>query len=212
MVNLILDCSCGMSVYVVNDEKVYSKIDKIQNKHSDEILLTVDEVLLDSGKTINDVENICVCVGPGSFTGVRVAISLAKGLSVGTKARVFILSNFDIFDVDDKNNSVLVLDGFSNFVYVRKFINFQFIDECVDVNVLNKYVLNSKCLVYVTNEKTQNLLNKFEIHSKTAQNVIISAFNQKIADDGFVNLNQIYPTYLRASQAEIEREKKQNNA
>ena len=211
MVNLILDCSCGMNVYVLDGEKVYSKIDSTQNKHSDEILDVIDELLQSAQKSIGEVDNICVCVGPGSFTGVRVAISLAKGLSIGCKAKIFTLSNFDVFDITKKDNSVLVLDGFSTFVYVRKFFNDGFIDECVDLNLLKNYVNEKNCQVFVTNEKTQNLLNKFEISPKLAKNNIISAFKNKINKDEFVMLNQIYPVYLRASQAEIEREKKQNN-
>ena len=41
-----------------------------------------------------------------------------------------------------------------------------------------------------------------------AEKDIISAFKNEIKKDGFVELNKIYPVYLRASQAEIEREKK----
>ena len=211
MVNLILDCSCGMSVFVVDNEKIYSKIDNVQNKHSDELLLVVDGLLNDAGKTINDVDNICVCIGPGSFTGVRVAISLAKGLAVGLNAKVFTLSNFDIFNVTDNINSVLVLDGFSNFVYVRKFLNGEKFDECVEIEKLKSFVLKNNSLVCVSNEKTQSLLKKHEIQSNICKNNVISAFNEIIAKGLNTDLNKIYPAYLRASQAEIEREKKQKN-
>ena len=46
MINLILDCSYGMNVYLVSDSEVYSFEDKTQNKHSDEILKVIDELLL----------------------------------------------------------------------------------------------------------------------------------------------------------------------
>ena len=45
MNNLILDCSCGMNVYVVKDEQNFSFEDKTQNKHSDEILNVIDDLL-----------------------------------------------------------------------------------------------------------------------------------------------------------------------
>lgn len=208
MKNLILDCSLGMNVYVVNDEKVYSKIDGTQNKHSDEILVVVDELLKKADLTISQIENICVCVGPGSFTGVRVAVSLAKGLAIGSDARVFTLTNFDIFDVAKTENSVLVLDGFSNFVYVRKNSFGEIKDDCMDVEELSNLIKIDNVMVYVTTEKTQNLLKKYEIQSKFAQNCIISAFNEKIMNNETTKLNQILPVYLRASQAEIERAKK----
>ena len=82
---------------------------KTQNKHSDEILKVIDELLLKAKLKINDIQNICVCVGPGSFTGVRVAMSIVKGLAIGVKAKVFACSNFDIFNCLEKDY-YLVLD------------------------------------------------------------------------------------------------------
>lgn len=208
MKNLILDCSCGMSVYVVCDDKVFSRIDRTQNKHTDEILNVVDELLSQAKIKIKDIDNICVCVGPGSFTGVRVAISIAKGLVLGTNAKVFTLSNFDIFKQNFSENYYLVLDGFSDFVYVRKFENGKIEDDCDDVEKFAESQKQNNFKVYVTTEKTQNMLKKYEIQSKFTENDIIIAFNEKILKNDFTQLNRIYPVYLRASQAEIERAKK----
>lgn len=208
MRNLILDCSCGMGVYLDLDGEVVSYVDKTQNKHSDEILKIIDNLLVESKTNIKNIDNICVCVGPGSFTGVRVAISIAKGLAIGTDAKVFTLTNFDIFDVKDSENFYMVLDGFSNFVYSRKFKNGNVKDECVDVEDLIGDINKTNYPVYITTEKTQNMLKKYEIQSKIVKNVIVSAFNEKINSGDSVELNQIYPVYLRASQAEIEREKR----
>lgn len=208
MKNLILDCSCGMSVYVVNEGEVYSKIDVTQNKHSDEILVVVDKLLKDAGLVINQIDNICVCIGPGSFTGIRVAVSLAKGLAIGVNARVFVLSNFDIFEVENNENYFLVLDGFSNFVYVRKCEDGIIQDDCLDIDNFRNITIKKNFPIFVTTEKTQNLLKKVEIQSIFAKNNIISAFNSKISREELIELNQINPIYLRASQAEIERAKK----
>lgn len=207
MKNLILDCSCGMNIYIVDGEKVFSKIDCTQNKHTDELLNVVDELLKDAKLKINEIENICVCVGPGSFTGLRVAISVAKGLAIGIKAKVFVLTNFDIFrKLND--NSCLILDGFSNFVYARiKKLGNDF-DDCYDIENLVEKIKNENLEVFVTTEKTQNMLKKYEIPSIFAQNQIIFAFNEKISKNESIEINKIFPVYLRASQAEIEREKR----
>lgn len=207
MKNLILDCSCGMNIYIVNGEKVFSKIDCTQNKHTDELLNVVDELLKDAKLKINDIENICVCVGPGSFTGLRVAISVAKGLAIGIKAKVFVLTNFDIFGKLN-DNSCLVLDGFSSFVYARINKLKHNFDDCYDIEKLVQKIKNENLEVFVTTEKTQNLLKKFEIPSIFAQNQIIFAFNEKIKENKFIEINKIFPVYLRASQAEIERAKR----
>lgn len=49
--------------------------------HSETLLPMVDGALADAGLTIGDVERIAISAGPGSFTGVRIGVALAKGLS-----------------------------------------------------------------------------------------------------------------------------------
>lgn len=207
MNSLILDCSLGMNVYVVVDDNVFCYENKSQNKHSDELLSVVDDLILKSGVDINDLDNICVCVGPGSFTGVRVAVSIAKGLVIGSHAKVYTLTNFDIFKTIEKNYC-LVLDGFSNFVYARIVKDDNVKDECIEIEKLVELLKFEKLNIYCVTEKTQNLLKSFNINCFLAENDIVSAFKSKIINNSDVNLNQIYPMYLRASQAEIEREKK----
>ena len=207
MNNLILDCSYGMNVYVVACGDVFSYEDKTQNKHSDEILKVIDELLGKANVNLSQIDNICVCVGPGSFTGVRVAVSVVKGLGIGLMTKVFTLTNFDIFEIKEKDY-FLVLDGFSNLVYLRTVKSGVVRDCCIEIEKFAEISKNEKLVVYHTTEKTQKLLEKYEISSILSKNSIISAFNSKIDSNDSVELNQIYPVYLRASQAEIEREKK----
>ena len=98
MKNLIIDCSSGMKVYLIDEDKEYVKIDENQKKHTDELLVVIDELLKSANLKIEDIENLCVCVGPGSFTGIRVAISICKGLAVDSKMKVFVASNFEIIE------------------------------------------------------------------------------------------------------------------
>ena len=208
MNTLIIDCSSGMSVYVLKGEEIYSKIDKNQKKHTDELLYVVDELLTQASLKINQIENLCVCIGPGSFTGIRVAISIIKGLAVESNAKVFVLTNFDIFQNDSQEKSVYVLDGFSKFVYARTIDGENTFDECIDVGLLVDKLKMDNYKIYVENEKVQNLLKNSEIISNIAQNDIILHFLNKIKNNDSINLNMIEPIYLRASQAEIERNKR----
>ena len=211
MNSLILDCSCGMNVIVIKNDDVFLSRDENNKKHTDDLLVVVDSKLKEAGILVEDLDNIGVCVGPGSFTGIRVAISMIKGLAVNSNARIFELSNFDAFSKIDTEKYVCVLEGFSSFVYARFVGVGDVFDECIDVKELaerlEKEQINS---VYVLTEKTQNILLKSEINSQIVENEIIHAFLSKVDKGDSVELNQISPVYLRASQAEIERNKKLN--
>ncbi len=210
MNSLIIDCSAGMSLTLLSKEGEYSYIDDNEKKHSDELLVALDNLLAKANLKIQDIENICVCIGPGSFTGVRVAISICKGLAIGTGAKVFVLSNLDIYDIQNNDNAVLVLEGFSEFVYARIYENKNFKDVCVSQTELKNLALKQNKNIYAVNEKMQKRLKMIEIQANIAKNNTKNAFLNKIATGEFVDLNLISPVYLRASQAEIERNKNLN--
>lgn len=50
-------------------------------RHAEELLPAVEELLVERGRTRDDVQRICVNLGPGSFTGLRIGLATAKGMS-----------------------------------------------------------------------------------------------------------------------------------
>lgn len=50
--------------------------------HGDVVMDVVAEALAEAGTSFGEVRRVAACVGPGSFTGIRVAIAAAKGLAL----------------------------------------------------------------------------------------------------------------------------------
>ena len=48
--------------------------------HSDDLIALVDRALSDAGLTLGELDAVAVGAGPGSFTGLRIAMATAKGL------------------------------------------------------------------------------------------------------------------------------------
>jgi len=57
--------------------------------HAEALMPMVEEVLAEAEIEARDLDLIAATVGPGSFTGVRIAIAAARGLALVTEASVF---------------------------------------------------------------------------------------------------------------------------
>ncbi len=53
--------------------------DQVRN-HATAINTMIDSVLTDAGITVSDLNAVAVCSGPGSYTGLRIALATAKGI------------------------------------------------------------------------------------------------------------------------------------
>ena len=51
-----------------------------RNIHAEAITVFIDEILKDAGKQYHELKAVTVSCGPGSYTGLRIGISVAKGL------------------------------------------------------------------------------------------------------------------------------------
>jgi tRNA threonylcarbamoyladenosine biosynthesis protein TsaB len=51
--------------------------------HSEKLVVHIDEVIRTAGLKPSDLSAVCVSKGPGSYTGLRIGVSAAKGLCFG---------------------------------------------------------------------------------------------------------------------------------
>jgi tRNA threonylcarbamoyladenosine biosynthesis protein TsaB len=69
------------SVALAEDGKLLSlKEENKANTHAEKITLFISDVLEEAGKKIQDLNAVAVSSGPGSYTGLRIGVSTAKGL------------------------------------------------------------------------------------------------------------------------------------
>lgn len=71
------------SVALWNDGETLAYYEVCPREHTQRILPMVEQVLSESEITLNSLDALALGHGPGSFTGVRIGISIAQGLAFG---------------------------------------------------------------------------------------------------------------------------------
>ena len=110
------------SVAVVDDNKGLIGEIKVDVKiaHSERLMSSVEWLLRASGISIEEIDALAVSIGPGSFTGLRIGLSTAKGLSYATNKPIVPVPTIDAFAASLPFCSHLIcpmLDARKNEVY-----------------------------------------------------------------------------------------------
>lgn len=71
------------SVALSQDGRITSRSELAGQRHSELLIAMLDEVLSEAGMTLAQLDGIAFGMGPGSFTGVRIACGAAQGLALG---------------------------------------------------------------------------------------------------------------------------------
>jgi tRNA threonylcarbamoyl adenosine modification protein YeaZ len=95
---LALDTSTNTaSLALLRDDRVVGEVTwYVGQRHSAELLQRLDWLLEVSGAQPPDLTDIAVATGPGSFNGIRVALTVAKSLCFALDARLAACSTLDV--------------------------------------------------------------------------------------------------------------------
>lgn len=202
MIRLFIDTSlANVSISVIKDKEELATISKnIPNMHSVYAVSFVKQVLDIAKIDANLIDEIYVVNGPGSFTGLRIGVTIAKTygylikkdiIPVSTLKMLAISSNTDgvIMSIIPANKShyyVGVYDNNYNILYDEKFVSKEEVLE-----LANKY---EPYMVSVN----QDIIGNRKINKVELNIVKIIDYYQ---DKERVNYYKLVPNYLKLPQA-----------
>jgi tRNA threonylcarbamoyladenosine biosynthesis protein TsaB len=101
---LFIDTSAAIATVALSVDGVLSAIRVHENAHEQAaaINIMIENVLHDGETRMQDVDAICVCAGPGSYTGLRVGLSTAKGLAYACDTPLMLFNRLDILSWSHK--------------------------------------------------------------------------------------------------------------
>ena len=84
------------SVALLKDDRLLAEASEVSvRRHNERLPGMVEEVLALGGVRSSDIDVVAISIGPGSFTGLRVGLSFAKGFAQGVDARVVPVETLD---------------------------------------------------------------------------------------------------------------------
>lgn len=236
MVILGIDSSAAAaSAAIVKDGKVLSEMFlNVGLTHSVTLLSAIKNVVESACITVNDVDAVSVSNGPGSFTGVRIGVSTAKGIAEPTGKKCVPVSTLEAIAyplIDTDCIAVSVMDARCNQVYCALFDCQNSVmtrlsdDDAISLDALAEMLKNYTDKKIILIGDGADISYKFledkvdgiskaspKIKYQSASSVALIAEQMLLNnDDRGTTPAELVPSYLRLSQAERELKKKKES-
>ena len=90
------DKICSICLFLDSNEFFSVETNQLHS-HSEKLFEQIEIIQLHSGISLSQIKSIAVSIGPGSFTGLRIGLSAAKGLIEGLKIPLIPVPTFEAF-------------------------------------------------------------------------------------------------------------------
>lgn len=132
------DNICGVCVYF-NEEKYFSSNIVLKHSHSEKLFELIDSILKTAEINVSQIKSIAVSSGPGSFTGLRIGMSAAKGLSESLNIPIIKVPTFEALALQLSKS----LQNSANFSIVNKVGRDEWYFAKFQINA-NNYIFNQQ--------------------------------------------------------------------
>ena len=186
---------------VVEDNQLLSEIKKEYSKDLSSVALKNISDMLDSiHLKIKDIDKIMVVNGPGSFTGIRIGVTLAKTLAYALNIDIVTISSLEAMALSSKKNiiTIPIIDARRGFVYgaiYDKDNNPILTDQYIKLDTLR--IAGDNLLDDYTFIGNNDLVDNIEEYSPNILKIVTT-----YKDKESINPHLVNPIYLKKTEAE----------
>ena len=203
--------SKNCSVSLLKGEKIVNTIEQEDDNYRHSELLTsfIDQILSKEKISIENLSAVSVSKGPGSFTGLRIGLSVAKGLCFPHNIPIIGINSLKILALSytpEKDEHILSLihDKNNSFYSMLLDSNYNEIEKpsvvLIDENFFTAYEKTNPLVVVCNTESIKEIINfksiKIHINSVSAKhmgNISKENFDKK----NFEDLAYFEPMYIK---------------
>ena len=205
MISLFLDTSSSnLNVGVLKDKKLlkekYIHFEKDLSKYA---LNEIKELLDSLSLKPNDIDNIYCVNGPGSFTGLRIGVTIAKTFAWGLNKDLYKVSSLFAMATSNTNSCYVIplIDARRNYVFATIYdnVNKSFIlkEQYISINTLEAAMGNlGDDITYISNDKLDT---EYSIQEYVPD---ISYIVENVMNREGINPHSVDANYLKMTEAE----------
>lgn len=197
MMYLLIDTSLKYpTVSIIEDNKIlYLFHEEIDSDMSSKIMPIIDKGFKSINKDINDIDKIFVINGPGSFTGIRIGVTIAKTIAWSLKKDIVTISSLELMATTNVDTKYIVpiIDARRGNVFAGiydKELNIIKEDKMVNLENLKKSIDSNYTIV------------SYDLNNV---NIDVLKIVNKHKNDLSINPHSVNPNYLKLTEAEESR-------
>lgn len=153
MLTLCIDTAYKyLACALIKDNEILSSVSvPCFKKQSEELFITLKQVFDDAKMNPKDIDSICISEGPGSYTGTRIAMTLAKTMATELPCDLYTISTLRLYAAGEHMTTV-ILNARADRAYVGVFDNNEIVvDDCVmpinEINPMSNNVVGDGLLI-----------------------------------------------------------------
>ena len=181
---------CSVSLYAENE--LVSIREDDNRKHSTLLGKFIDEIFNSQKIRLTDIDAIALSIGPGSYTGLRIGLSMAKGLAYSLEKPIIPIDTIESINhlVDDENYFIVV-PAYKDFYFIQEYKQRNKINN-IQFNSIDSININENIYGYSIN-KDDLKINTILPSSKNIAKVAFKNFDKYICYD----IKTIKPNYVK---------------
>ncbi len=215
MITLYLDTTSSfLYTALLNEVEVIAEIkEKLDNKLSEYTLPRIEEMLKVKGISIDEIGRIIVVNGPGSFTGIRIGLTIAKTLAWSKNIPIIPISSLEAMALSSDGEYDYVVPAIdarrgyvyasiydvknNNFVMNEKHILIDTLDVALDSLIGN--------ICYISND-VLNTNYDIQPYEPKIEKIVNCVYNRQP-----VNPHSVDANYLKMTEAEEKKLSEKEN-
>ncbi len=190
---ILLDSSANMlSIGLSKDKDLIDTINyEAWQRQSEYMVKELDNLLKKHNIKKEEIKDLIVGIGPGSYTGVRISLTIAKVMSLALNIPIYPISSLRILSfIDDK--TICLMNARSNRSYIGVYDKHEIILE-------DRIMNNDDILTYINENKNYKIAGecKYLNLGEKCENIFLRMLDLKETLTMTINPDLVKPMYLK---------------